>query len=422
MLAFEEDAELPAQLALFPHEILLAPKETTKSTSWKGSSVVVNVLLSHHMAKSWEELGKRVLAARKDLGLTQIELATQMRVDRTVVTKIEVGERKVDSLELARLATALRRPIAWFVSEPPPAVISRRAERDVTRREDIQLETLVQDVEQLIEFGLLQPPPARFENPAPLDSIEATEQVALEARRAAGLDPAEPAWDLVRIVERLGLYAFVLTLDPRSGTEMDGSYVALPRGGVALIGDAGESGRRRFTLAHELGHHVLADEYAAEWIVGAGATDREKLISAFAIHFLMPRSAIQARWTKLKGAADPRDATIRLAVEFGMSWSAACAQVQRVGCLAPDHYNAILRSKPTSVDLMERELSIRSDVVAPLVPPGYAAAVIKALRRGKIGPNRAQELLHETILARDLPGEPELPIESMTAELDLLPE
>jgi Zn-dependent peptidase ImmA (M78 family)/DNA-binding XRE family transcriptional regulator len=370
------------------------------------------------MVKSFEDIGKRVVTARRDLGLTQSDLATALRMERTAVSKLETGQRGIDSLELAQLARVLRRPVGWFVSESSPSIVSRRADREnLMRREDVALEALALDVEQLIELGLLAPPSF----PAPtVDSIAAAaEPAALHARRAAGIADQEPVWDLVRVVERLGLYTFVLPLD--SDAELDGSYVALQRGGVALIGGGAHSGRRRFTVAHELGHHVLADAYSTEWVVGADATERERIINAFAIHFLMPRVAVEARWKQLNGPVDPRDAALRLAVEFGLSWSAACAQLQRLGCLTAAQAEAVLRHKPTRVDFLERELAIRDDVASPSVPPRYAAAVIRALKKAKLGPNRALELLHGTMLPIDLPAEKPVPLEAMAAELEPLP-
>jgi hypothetical protein len=166
----------------------------------------------------------------------------------------------------------------------------------------------------------------------------------------------------------------------------------------------------------------LADQYAPEWVVGTGVTEREKIISAFAIHFLLPRPAVEQRWLQLKGGSDPRDAAIRIGVEFGMSWSATCAQLQRLGCLSPQQFDHLSRVKPTRLEFVELELNIRNDVPAPLVPPGYAAAVVRALKRGKIGQNRAIELLHGTMNERDLPPERQLALEAMTAELEVLPE
>ncbi len=372
------------------------------------------------MSKSWEELGRRVQDARKQAGLTQSELGAGLDLDRTAISKIEAGQRTVDSLELVRLASALRRPIGWFVTDPIPSIVSRRQGReDLVRAEDLQLEQLALDVEQLIALGVLTPP---AQPAAKIESLDQAELVALAARKRAEVSELEPAWDLTRITERLGLYVFVLPFAQANATPAEGSYVALERGGVALVSAAGDSGRRRFTIAHELGHHVLADEFAPEWVVSGGTSEREKVINAFAIHFLPPRPAALDRWQRHRGDEDPRGAAIHIAVEFGLSWSAACAQLHRVGCLREPNYERVAPISPSGADFMERGLRVRSDVDAPLVPPDYAAAVIRALRRGKLGPTRALELLHGTLDARDLPPERPLSLESMTSEIDALPE
>lgn len=370
------------------------------------------------MANTWEELGRQVASARKDRGLSQAELAAELDVDRTAITKMESGERKIDTFELARLAKILRRPIHWFVNDPSPAIVSRRkaraADEAKTREEDIALETLVLDVEQLEALGVLE----LEVRPVPtVISIDAAEAEARKARERAGLRFDEPVWNLIEVVERLGLYAFVLLVDAGSSGPSEGSYVALQRGGVALISSPGPSGRRRFTIAHELGHHVLADEYAPEWVVGAGSGEHEKIINAFAIHFLFPREAIQARWAKYGGPADPRAAAIKLAAEFGLSWTAACAQLERFGHLDQATYKQLVAVVPNDADFMEQQATIRDDVSAPRVPPGYGAAVIRALKKGMIAPARAIELLHGTIDRRDLPGRHELSLEELTADL-----
>ena len=139
---------------------------------------------------------------------------------------------------------------------------------------------------------------------------EATEHF----QRALSLDP-------VSIGARVGM-AQILELEGK----VEGSYVALARGGVALIQGQSQVGRRRFTTAHELGHHVLADEYSSEWVKG-GKDERERLISAFAIHLLMPRQAAKRRWQQLGGDDDAWNAAVCLAAEYGVSWSALCGQL-----------------------------------------------------------------------------------------------
>jgi Zn-dependent peptidase ImmA (M78 family)/DNA-binding XRE family transcriptional regulator len=380
--------------------------------------LVRDVLISHAMFSSWEDLGKRIVQARKEEGLTQSDLAARLELDRTVISKIETGLRSVSTLEIARIAEVLRRSISWFLNDPPPSVVSRRSGRDgLVCREDLKLEEVAQDMEQLIELGVLTPAPRQ---PRAIHSIADAELVARETRKELGLGDADPAWELVKLAERLGMYTFVLELSGER-SNADGSYVSLPRGGVALIGASAESGRRRFTIVHELGHHILADEYAAEWIVDGSTTDAEKVVNAFAIHFLLPRAAVMRRWEALHGAEEARDAAIHIAIEFGVSWSAVCAQLERFELLSSSQFAELMKAKPTTFDFLERGLRVRDDANAPLVPPGYAMAVTRAMRKDLISSARALEMLHGTLHERDLPPERPRSLDEMAAEIDLLP-
>ncbi len=367
---------------------------------------------------SWQELGKRIAQAREVERLTQGELAALLDVDRTAISKMENGQRAVSTLEIARIAEALHRSVTWFLREPPAPVVSRRAGRDgVLRREDITLEELVQDVEQLMELDELRPIARAARR---VTSMAEAEDVAMEIRREVGLHDEAPAWELISLAEQLGMYTFVLDLAGEA-SEGDGSYVALQQAGVALVGASADSGRRRFTIAHELGHHVFADEYASEWFVNFDSNDTEKVVNAFAVHFLLPRAAVQPRWASLRGKEAARAAAIHIAVEFGVSWSVVCAQLQRFGLLQPQQYEELTKDKPTSFDFLEHGLRVRDDVKGPQVPPRYATAVTRALRKGSISATRALELLRGTVLEQDLPPERQRSLDEMAAEIDLLP-
>ena len=150
------------------------------------------------------------------LGLSQQDLADQLELDRTAVSRIESGQRGIDSLELSRLSRVLQRPIDWFLTASPAAIVSRRSEV-IERRDlpvDALLESLARDVELLVELGFLVPTLQRVEGP--VGDVQQAEAAAAEARRKLGCDG--PAWDLVRLGEKAGLYAFSLGLE-RQGVE-----------------------------------------------------------------------------------------------------------------------------------------------------------------------------------------------------------
>lgn len=55
--------------------------------------------------------------ARIAAGLTQVELAKRLRVHQSFVSKYESGERRLDVLELRRIALALNSNLARLVSK-----------------------------------------------------------------------------------------------------------------------------------------------------------------------------------------------------------------------------------------------------------------------------------------------------------------
>jgi transcriptional regulator with XRE-family HTH domain len=62
-------------------------------------------------------LGNRLREAREYLGFSQEEVATYLGVPRSALSLIEAGSRKVDALELKKLAGLYKRPVAYFTGE-----------------------------------------------------------------------------------------------------------------------------------------------------------------------------------------------------------------------------------------------------------------------------------------------------------------
>ncbi len=71
--------------------------------------------------KARRRLGDRLREARKYLGLKQDEVATYLKIPRTALTDIENGQRRVEALELARLAKLYRQPVGFFTGEDATA-------------------------------------------------------------------------------------------------------------------------------------------------------------------------------------------------------------------------------------------------------------------------------------------------------------
>lgn len=67
------------------------------------------------------ELGERLREARRYLGLKQNEVAQYLKIQRSALSEIEAGNRRVEALELNRLAKLYRQPVAYFVDDDDAA-------------------------------------------------------------------------------------------------------------------------------------------------------------------------------------------------------------------------------------------------------------------------------------------------------------
>jgi transcriptional regulator with XRE-family HTH domain len=60
---------------------------------------------------------RRLRAARKEAGLSQVDVAKAMRRPQSWVSRCESGERRVDVIELQSFARLYKRPILYFVPD-----------------------------------------------------------------------------------------------------------------------------------------------------------------------------------------------------------------------------------------------------------------------------------------------------------------
>ena len=73
-------------------------------------------------------LGERLRQAREYLELSQEEVAKKLDIPRSAVSLIESGQRRVDAIELRRLAQLYQRPVSYFTGEVVSAAIPEDVE------------------------------------------------------------------------------------------------------------------------------------------------------------------------------------------------------------------------------------------------------------------------------------------------------
>ena len=79
------------------------------------------------------EIGQRMKQEREVAGYTQAELAKLAGIDATVLSRIESGQRGIDSLILRRVARALGVPMDRFFATAETVTLARNGEGEKTR-------------------------------------------------------------------------------------------------------------------------------------------------------------------------------------------------------------------------------------------------------------------------------------------------
>ena len=64
-----------------------------------------------------KQMGERIKESREYLGFSQDQVATFLGVPRSAISLLEAGQRKVDAIELKKLAGLFKRPVSHFTGE-----------------------------------------------------------------------------------------------------------------------------------------------------------------------------------------------------------------------------------------------------------------------------------------------------------------
>lgn len=293
-----------------------------------------------------ETIGARICSARRAAGLSQREVASRIRAaDRidglspSAVSRIESGERRVASHELAELAdvlgvavddllgTAKRSAalvLAARVTQAAPGDYRMIAER---ARQILEADDLLS---RIVPAGapLAMPTVPHGDTPVTKDGGTA---LAKRAREALGLGDG-PIGDLAAIIEEhIGAHVVVepLLQGVHGFCAVSPSAGELPAAAVIIVNGNDVPGRQRFTLAHELCHLLAHDPVDVE--VLSSRTEKspvEHRADAFAAAFLAPEEGVRRAVGRQRFDEALVRRTSRL---FGMSHQAMTRRLEEVG-------------------------------------------------------------------------------------------
>ncbi len=324
------------------------------------------------------QVGARVAAARKSLGMTGTELGEKVGLRKDQISKIESGRRRLDISELPLVAAALGvtvRSLLGQADRPALAIAARlasdagadavhavrRRARQLFEIDDLLTQVTGMPAAQASSPGhrLVEQAQDRF-GELPTSKREAQRQgcdLAELARRELDLG-SDALGDIAGLIEQH--FAVDVALSPL-GTDVDGLCVHSGAGALILANSDSSDGRVRFTLAHELGHHLLGDpREIIEEAEGDMFADTavERRASAFAGHFLMPEGGVRSvlLWLGEEPGRVSERAVIALMEHFGVSLAALVYQLNIVGLLTYDDGQQ-LRSRGVA-NLVERHRDV----------------------------------------------------------------
>lgn len=166
-----------------------------------------------------------------------------------------------------------------------------------------------------------------------------------EARAHAGLAAEKPAGDVLTVVEdRLGLPVLFAPIEPLAG-----AHLRRAGGSLVVVSSVDAAVRRRFTIAHELGHDRLHDrplQLDGVYQLVDLSDPIESCANHFAAHFLAPDAALERFLDEQPSREPTLELIARAANRFAISALAACIRLKVLGALG-DH--------PERIERLERE-------------------------------------------------------------------
>lgn len=253
-------------------------------------------------------IAERIKEAREGEGLTQNELADRLGLTQTAVSYWEAGKRTPGFDDLYDLADALDRDVGYFMPrrsrEPVRAVLRAQIER-------LQLANLEEQLEALLDKAERAPAPT-----AEL-SIRAARPVAAAQELLSKTKVLKPPVDIEHLATLCGLRVLKMKFQQA----LSGLLVDLEDAPLIGVNSSQHEHRQRFTVAHELGHHLLGHHDRFHIDLGWPSADGdppnmnwhdEREANEFAANALMPAAWVRQRAQKETSVA-------ALANVFGVS-------------------------------------------------------------------------------------------------------
>lgn len=337
-------------------------------------------------------IGNKLRIARSASGLSLRALSQAMGdiVSAQAIGKYERNEDMPSSRVLIALAKALNVSEEYLLSEDDIALegVDFRKKVGTSAREEAILEAraihmlerylAVEDLLQMRSVEWEQPRSA----PHPVADIRDAEDAARSVRDDWGLGN-DPIPLLAELLEERGVKVLSLDLDDVDGLAAKVRRRDRAAARVIVVKRSTWSERKRFNLAHELGHMVIAP---------CDGIDEEKAAHRFAGAFLVPADVLRAEVGMHRSSISIGE-LVALKKRFGVSIQALAYRCKDLGIISQAAFGRLF--KIFSERGWRREPFEEPATMQPELeePKRFERLCYRALAEGVIGESRAAELL-----------------------------
>lgn len=345
--------------------------------------------------------GERIKLARKRAGLSLRDLADKIDslVSAQAIGKYERGEMTPSSEVLVALSKTLDVSIPYLMA--PQAVelgrVDFRTKSTTSAKDRAKVETEVLEwVERYLQIEeILSLESAVWSVPEGLPSNittpEDAEKLAVELREKWTLG-TDPIPNMTELLEEKGIKVLIVDLPHKvSGLTCIVKQPNRESGTPVIIVNKGLSlERRRFTMAHELGHRLIAGEGLEERAL-------EKLCDRFAGAFIATKSHLESEIGKCRSAFGYSE-ILTLKRLYRISGGAFLMRLAQIGAIDESAKEYAFRTfasgwRNTEPDPLESEKQ-RGEFEKPR---RFERLVYRALAEDMISPMKAAELLRQSI-------------------------
>ena len=340
-------------------------------------------------------IGHRLKIARAAAGFSLRELAAEIDglVTAQAIGKYERDEDMPRSSVLLALSDALRVSEEYLLSDDDLVLegVEFRKKPNTSAREEAAIEAnsihllerylAIEDMLQLKSVDWEKPRSA----PHPVLDIRDAEDAARSVREDWGLGN-DPIPQLAELLEERGIKVLSLALENIDGLAAKVRRKDHMAARVVVVKCDAWSERKRFTLAHELGHMVINPA------ANLSEQDVEKAAHRFAGAFLMPADTLRAEMGSNRSSVSLGE-LVALKVRFGVSIQAITYRCKDLGILNQSAFVKLFKLFNQRGWRKPPYAEPRAIPSAWEEPKRFERLCYRALAENLIGEPRAAELL-----------------------------